>query len=805
MKTSTAVVFAFSCNSLLQVIQVCSSTRPDVVYQGLHDAMTIDELNYYFGVSDPADAPEYEVVTLSDPADRPDCTFFAFGRSVNLFLEPNDRLISDNFVWKIRDDSESVTYQEKSPRRCHYMHRISHTGDAGVTAAFTYCPGSSKNGIVFLPDVTYELQSISAGLCRSRCDHDGENAFILKRAPTINHTWTDGFDVLRRPGENYAFMSPDIFVEDTNYDEDGTAAAVAAETAIPVLETALYFDEPAYKTFLEYFKHDDEHLADMILAYVNAVQVLYHHPSLGKKIEIVLVKLEMFKTQPTDLPHYGGERSLLLDSFCAFNKKYRKQEQWDIGLYISGLDFYSMENGHWSGSTMGLATVGGICSEKYSCIIAEFGSTDALGKPYPSAGFTSVYILAHEIGHSLGMHHDGNTNDCPKEGFIMSPSRGITGELLWSECSARVAANINNFECLFKQSSSRQLTTVQKLNHNKFADKPGQAWDAKKQCELLLLDNDARVMNTETNLDSSRQQPEDICENLQCETPNRPGYYFAGPALEGTTCGPSSWCEAGKCVKGKPKKPKKIIKGGWSQWKVHECTSGCIHKSKGFRSRTRTCNNPKPINTNEGCEGPKQEAVLCKDDKTCQKSKKITAAEYATAKCKELASILPVLDKEYSGLQAPHEDARSWMGCSVFCRRKDTGSFYTPRLDVSNLPVDPYFPDGTWCHAVDNNNYYCLNHVCTPEYDLKRSGKSSADTGGDFPMISQNARPPGPYVVPEVLLRYLSVGADGTPLLTTITPDMVDRTDYGDWSNDDYVDMPDRPLEQRMQYAINMR
>lgn len=38
-----------------------------------------------------------------------------------------------------------------------------------------------------------------------------------------------------------------------------------------MLETALYFDEPAYKTFSEYFKHDDEHLADMILAYINAV------------------------------------------------------------------------------------------------------------------------------------------------------------------------------------------------------------------------------------------------------------------------------------------------------------------------------------------------------------------------------------------------------------------------------------------------------------------------------------------------------------------------------------------------------
>jgi len=48
--------------------------------------------------------------------------------------------------------------------------------------------------------------------------------------------------------------------------------------------------------------------------------------------------------------------------------------------------------------------VGGVCSEKYSCIIAEFGSTDVLGKPYPSAGFTSVYILAHEIGHRYFNH-----------------------------------------------------------------------------------------------------------------------------------------------------------------------------------------------------------------------------------------------------------------------------------------------------------------------------------------------------------------------------------------------------------------
>lgn len=50
-----------------------------------------------------------------------------------------------------------------------------------------------QSGIVFLSDVTYELQSINPRLCQYRCDNDDENAFVLKRAPTINHTWTDGF------------------------------------------------------------------------------------------------------------------------------------------------------------------------------------------------------------------------------------------------------------------------------------------------------------------------------------------------------------------------------------------------------------------------------------------------------------------------------------------------------------------------------------------------------------------------------------------------------------------------------------
>ena len=55
------------------------------------------------------------------------------------------------------------------------------------------------------------------------------------------------------------------------------------------------------------------------------------------------------------------------------------------------------------------------------------------------------------------------------------------------------------------------------------------------------------------------------------------------------------------------------------------------------------------------------------------------------------------------------------MACAIFCRRKDNGQYYTPRLDLNDLGVDPYFLDGTWCHNDGKHNYYCQNHHCLPE------------------------------------------------------------------------------------------
>ncbi|XP_039277211.1 A disintegrin and metalloproteinase with thrombospondin motifs adt-2 isoform X1 [Nilaparvata lugens] len=543
------------------------------------------------------------------------------------------------------------------------------------------------------------------------------------------------------------------------------------------LETALFFDEAGYKLFSPYFENNDDKLKNMLLAYLNGVQALYHHPSLGLPLDIALVRLEVFKVQPTDLPHYYGEREALLDSFCAYNAKHNPpsdedQSHWDIGLYVSGLDFFAVENGRRSDVTMGLSAVGGICSEKYSCVIAEFGTTNALGKPYPSAGFTSVYVLAHEIGHNLGMHHDSMSNNCPRDGFIMSPSRSVTGETEWSVCSAQIMQKLRSSTCL-KDSAGENLMKGME------GDTPGVFWGSKRQCELLLRDGDATAINTATK---------GVCENLECETPHRTGRYFAGPALDGTSCETGKWCIEGSCVKRSGKVPK-VVEGGWSKWSTEKCISGCTQKSKGFQKKHRSCDNPRPVNTDEGCIGPTVEVALCNDEKICHGKKRLTSKELASKKCKEFGHKLKNVDGKQPGFQAPHETGRPWVACSVFCHRKDSSAYYTPRLEFNDVNIDPFLPDGTWCHNDGATDYYCQQHNCLPAENNQLT-KSSNNNIEDLKKFVENALPGGENIIDhDNLLQYFSLDKDGKPFPIDLPKTPFFQTKEDEWSSRDYIDL----------------
>ncbi|CAL7949928.1 unnamed protein product [Xylocopa violacea] len=719
--------------------------------------------------------------------------FKAFDQSIDLRLRRNDKIIAPRFqVWKRSDEDTLEEIPELGKAiSCHYLHR-----DDFSSAAVSLCGERGMHGLVFLENATLEiipLQDQEVSLLddryiRRRSETSGE-PHIIKRAFRPLTFFEDQ--------TKYYTQLHNNFIEESQITEPLENLFRSDANDVLTLELALFFDEAGYNLFSPFFDKNDEEIRDMLLAYVNGVQAIYHHPSLGVTIDISLVRLEIMEKQPWDLPHHDGERGKLLDSFCNYAMKKNPTDDshpnhWDMGLYVSGLDFYAIEAGQKNSATMGLAIVGGLCIAQYSCVIAELGVTNQFGKPFPSAGFTSVYIAAHEIGHNLGMHHDSTGNTCPKDGYIMSPSRGTYGETIWSECSRDVAQKLLYMKpCLADRSTS---PTSNRLDHTRFFNLPGREWTAKRQCEVFLRDKDASVATFYK-----------ACESLQCITPHRSGYYIAGPALDGTYCAPGKECRGGKCKNALqiyPGSNKPFVQpGGWSEWKTGPCKSGCIAKSTGAQSRQRFCNRPTPKNTEVGCQGLQYDAVLCRDDFLCKKKRK-TANEFATLRCVEFSERLPELDGKGGGLQAPHEPERPWMACAIFCRRKDIASYYTPRVELNDLGLDPYFPDGTWCHSDEvGQNYFCRQHHCLPESFRFEKTLMKDRQNDDTRFGPQNAHAGGLRLDDQVI-KYFSLGPDGLPLLTSLPHGIGFPPDEDEWIDKDYIELV-KPMERTVSELLH--
>lgn len=222
-----------------------------------------------------------------------------------------------------------------------------------------------------------------------------------------------------------------------------------------------------------------------------------------------------------------------------------------------------------------------------------------------------------------------------------------------------------------------------------------------------------------------------ICVNLHCRTPNRPGFFFAGPALGGTDCGEGNWCDGGSCVqrdiqsltttttkksitqssltttKITTTTPISLTLSTWSSWTKQKCNSECLKFSKGMQVVSRKC-------TIVGsCEGSSESVEICDDRSVCSTRKSVI--EYGTQKCREFSRRVSNVDAKSLGLQANYDPLRLWMPCAIFCKHKNSSSYITPRIELNQLGIDPYFPDGTWCNRQGNEDYFCLKHHCLPE------------------------------------------------------------------------------------------
>jgi len=146
--------------------------------------------------------------------------------------------------------------------------------------------------------------------------------------------------------------------------------------------------------------------------------------------------------------------------------------------------------------------------------------------------------------------------------------------------------------------------------------------------------------------------------------------------------------------------------------------------SKGVLVKRRSCRHRKGQKAYKtaDCKGLYYDVVLCDDSLLCIKERK-TIDSFIAMKCKLFnnAARKPNLTfqlKAKPTFQASHDVEKPWIACTIFCEEKDmfnTSTISALRLEMINFDIDPSFPDGTWCHNKDGQNYYCRQHYCLPE------------------------------------------------------------------------------------------
>lgn len=123
--------------------------------------------------------------------------------------------------------------------------------------------------------------------------------------------------------------------------------------------------------------------------------------------------------------HKAGQAQELLDAFCQYQAARNPgtdsgdRAHWDHAVLLTGYDLY-----HTTSSVAGVAPVARMCDAAFSCSLVEGRH---LGRSF---------VLAHEMGHNLGMVHDGVQNLCSRSCCLMSAVNGA-GKTTWSPCSVR--------------------------------------------------------------------------------------------------------------------------------------------------------------------------------------------------------------------------------------------------------------------------------------------------------------------------------------------------------------------------------
>uniref|UniRef100_A0A914VC25 Peptidase M12B domain-containing protein n=1 Tax=Plectus sambesii TaxID=2011161 RepID=A0A914VC25_9BILA len=686
--------------------------------QTFHHRLTKRELHQVFGVDHHDRVPEYDLIRPEHVGVDGDdealfLSFSAWNEDYRLHLRPNSRLVSPEIVTVIRDGKDSRLHDGLPYRSdCHYLGTVLSHGNA--SAAVSNC--AYVRGAIVMPDYFLMLHPVPL---RLRQD-DGDSVFsdkhhvIFKRSPRL---LDDTNDIHSPPVVEEQFVQlQEEFREFCDVNEISEFNYTVPDSAqldslfiFPqmdplTLEIGLFMDSKLWEHFVKDFGADEaeKELLDFSLALINNVYVLYQQPTISPNLDVILVRYELWKTQPAGLEtdsHKNGQAQRLLDGFCRHQQLINpgtdttNSGHWDGAVLLTGYDIY-----HTTTSVAGVAPVARMCDEQFACALVE------------GLHLGRSFVLAHELGHNLGMVHDGVQNQCSRSCCLMSAVNGA-GKTTWSHCSVREynayllqldEGRTGGRNCL--RDNSGGLHTK---DHRSDGRLPGQRFTGDEQC-AFFWGRDYKV-----EIPAGRQHS-DICRILWCGNSGST-ISTAHPALEGTWCGGQQYCIEGQCRSWTQGTPPRIIDGGWSVWTSDELCSvdHCqITGSIRLRSQTRTCSDPAPNNGGRLCSGSHIRGMVC-DSSLGAKCDGLTREEFGDRLCRSFLHDAARPDRQLSGKAFLH----AAQPCKVWCH-----------LSGSELIRNKaQFPEGSPC----GTGKYCVGGSCLK---LSCSGKAVVASSSDCPL-----------------------------------------------------------------------